>query len=642
MNDDTTVMPSVDATEPPTGDGGDRGGHDGGSPGPGWLRRISAWWAVPGAIVLIAVLVLGWLFVSRADAALPGVSVEGIDVGGMTATQIDEELSAVVAARRDATITAAAGDETFTFELGEEGYRADVDEAVDEALSAGRNGPLGSIAGHVRASFGHAWEFSMTGQTVAETVDGFVQQVADTVDHEPFPGSVQIDPETAEVTSEQPADGAALDRDQANDILLDVAGTGEAAEVTLPVDVLPATTDPVDVEAAVEVATAALSEPYVLTADDGAITIEPTETADYLVVEQADGTFTVSMDEEALRAGLEGRGEGFGVEPVSADFRVVSGYRTYDEKGSGTWDPTPAEIEVIEGHNGTTYDVDLATEQVLGLFDAGEHQAPLELAVVEADLTNEEAAALKPDALLGTFTTYEACCGNRQHNIQLLADLVDGATLLPGENYSVNDRIGRRTEEKGFLPAGAIEDGQISEDNVGGGISQFATTFYNAAFFAGIEVLEHRPHTLPIARYPLGREATFHYGADLDINILNDTEGALIVKTSHTDNSVSVYIFGKDDGRTVTAEMGEPHDYTDWEVRREPTDELVEGQERFVQSGAQGFTVDYRRIIEGGTTPGTENYSWSYFPKPEIIEYGTAETQAEAEAARRAASQDGG
>lgn len=623
MNDDTTVMPSVDTTEPSSGDGDDRGGHDGGTPGPGWLRRASAWWAVPGAIVLVVILVLGWLFVSRADAALPGVSVEGIDVGGMNAAEIDEELSAVVAARRDAAITAAAGDETFTFELGEQGYRADVDEAIDEALSAGRDGPLGSIAGHVRASFGHSWELSMTGQTVADAVDGFVQQVADTVDREPFPGSVQIDPETAEVTSEPPADGAALERDQARDILLDVAGIGEPAEVTLPVDVLPAATDPTDIEAAVAVATAALSEPYVLAADDGAITIEPTETADYLVVEQADGTFTVSMDEQALRAGLEGRGEGLGVEPVSADFRVVSGYRTYDDKGSGTWDPTPAEVEVIEGRNGTAYDVDLATEQVLDLFEAGQHQAELELVVAEADLTNDEAVALKPDALLGTFTTYDACCGNRQHNIQLLADLVDGATLLPGENYSVNDRIGRRTLEKGFLPAGAIDDGRILDDDVGGGISQFATTFYNAAFFAGIEVLEHRPHTLPISRYPLGREATFNYAIDLDINILNNTEGALIVKTSHTDQSVSVYIIGKDDGRTVTAEMGEPHDYTDWEVRREPTDELAEGQERFVQSGAQGFTVDYRRIIEGGSTPGTEDYSWSYLPKPEIIEYGT-------------------
>lgn len=629
-SDDTTAIPVMAGADvgapstdtlsatvpPPTGSSGDQ--HD-----PPLWRRTALWWA-PLALLLAALAIwIGFLMLDRAGTAMPGVTLEGVDVSGMNAQAIDAEMSAIVNARRNAVITATAAEQTFTMQMGPEGYGADIDAAVDAALSAGRTGPLETVVNHVEASFGKTWDFPLMTTTTTTPIDDFVAMVSTEVDFDPDNGSVTVDGETAEVASTMPAPGLELDQETARALVLEVAGNGNDANLQLPTTVVEPITTIEMVTASVDQLEAALAEPYVLAHGDGGVTIEPTEFATWLSVADADGQFAVTLDRETLTAAMEGRGDAFNVEPVSARYSIQSGWRTYDNKGSGTFRPSPASVAIIEGHSGLSYNAETAATQVLALYDDGGHTAELNLEVTEPHLSNARAEELRPDALLGTFTTYDACCGNRQHNIRRLADLVDGAMLLPGENYSVNDTIGPRTLEKGFVPAGAIIDGEIDNEDIGGGISQTATTFYNAAFFAGIEILEHRPHSWPISRYPMGREATFDYAGDLDINILNNTSHALIVSTSWSGSSVTFSIFGHDDGREVTAEMGSPYNYRDFSSERRPTSELTVGNERVVQEGGQGFSVDFRRIISGGETPGTENHSWTYSTKTKIIEYGT-------------------
>ena len=108
------------------------------------------------------------------------------------------------------------------------------------------------------------------------------------------------------------------------------------------------------------------------------------------------------------------------------------------------------------------------------------------------------------------FTTYHACCASRVTNIHRMADLVRGAVVAPGASFSINDHIGERTAEKGFVTAGAIRDGK-HVDEIGGGVSQFATTMFNAAYFAGLDIDEYQAHSEYFDRYPRGREATMGY-----------------------------------------------------------------------------------------------------------------------------------
>lgn len=156
--------------------------------------------------------------------------------------------------------------------------------------------------------------------------------------------------------------------------------------------------------------------------------------------------------------------------------------------------------------------------------------------------------------VIGTFTTRHDCCKNRVYNIHLIADAVDGAVVAAGETWSLNGYVGQRTTAKGYRAAGAIVGGVLvccdHPDNIGGGTSQFATTLYNAIFFAGLEDVRHKPHSIYFSRYPLGHEATLGWTWP-DVVFRNDTPYPLTIETSYTSTRVTVTIVGYNGNRDV-------------------------------------------------------------------------------------------
>ncbi len=193
--------------------------------------------------------------------------------------------------------------------------------------------------------------------------------------------------------------------------------------------------------------------------------------------------------------------------------------------------------------------------------------------------------------VIGEFTTYHKCCESRVTNIQLIADTVDGVVVQPGETWSLNQYVGQRTADKGYVPAGAISGGEFV-DEVGGGTSQFATTLYNAIFFAGLDDIAHRPHSLYFSRYPLGREATLGWTSP-DVVFLNDTEYPVAIETSHTGTSITVQMVGANGRRAVTS--------------------AIAG----TATSSAGGTVTVTRVIgfQDGTTT-TETWTHRYNPMP--------------------------
>ena len=111
---------------------------------------------------------------------------------------------------------------------------------------------------------------------------------------------------------------------------------------------------------------------------------------------------------------------------------------------------------------------------------------------------------------VGEFTTPHRCCESRVKNIQRIADIVRGVYLVPGETLSLNEFVGPRTRENGFVSAGAIRTGHFRQE-VGGGVSQFATTIFNAAYFAALDFDLYRSHTIYFSQIPLRAR-----GNDLD------------------------------------------------------------------------------------------------------------------------------
>jgi vancomycin resistance protein YoaR len=145
-------------------------------------------------------------------------------------------------------------------------------------------------------------------------------------------------------------------------------------------------------------------------------------------------------------------------------------------------------------------------------------------------------------------------------NIHRIADLIQGVVIAPGTTFSVNDHVGRRTIANGFVAAPVIDHEYKFTEDVGGGISQFATTIFNAAFFAGLDIPSYYMHGIYIARYPYGRESTISFPSP-DVRIRNNTPHGVLIWPTYTATSITVtmystkYVSGEQTNQT-TAKKG--------------------------------------------------------------------------------------
>jgi vancomycin resistance protein YoaR len=165
---------------------------------------------------------------------------------------------------------------------------------------------------------------------------------------------------------------------------------------------------------------------------------------------------------------------------------------------------------------------------------------PVEIALIRDDVT--PLVELGISELMAEFTTNHPSGQARVTNIQRMADIVRGAIIEPGGEFSLNNFVGERTTNKGFVPAGVIYNGVFAED-VGGGVSQFATTLFNAAFFAGLDLNAYQAHSIYIDRYPYGREATVNWPG-VDLRIGNPTDFPVLIWPEYTAGSITVKLFG--------------------------------------------------------------------------------------------------
>ncbi len=162
--------------------------------------------------------------------------------------------------------------------------------------------------------------------------------------------------------------------------------------------------------------------------------------------------------------------------------------------------------------------------------------------------------------MVSEFTTPHPCCQPRVTNIHTISDRIRGTLIAPGR-----DLLGQRPHRaayhrEGYVPAPAIVDGEHVQD-VGGGVSQFATTLFNAAFFAGLPIPEYKMHSEYISRYPYAREATMFYPT-VDLQVTNDTPYGIVIWPTYNDTSVTVQLWstpwarGEEAGKTKTSGCG--------------------------------------------------------------------------------------
>lgn len=182
-------------------------------------------------------------------------------------------------------------------------------------------------------------------------------------------------------------------------------------------------------------------------------------------------------------------------------------------------------------------------------------RASLRLKQIRAELTTSEAESLGIREQISTFTTdMGTSSSNRIHNVQLMAEYIDGTIIEPGHEFSFNDRVGPRTVERGFRE-GQMIIGSLLLPAIGGGVCQTATTLFNNAFDLGLPIVERHNHSFYISHYPLGRDATVSWGGP-DFAFRNDLKTGILIKTRYTAETLTFSFYGTDPGRRVVATTG--------------------------------------------------------------------------------------
>jgi len=193
--------------------------------------------------------------------------------------------------------------------------------------------------------------------------------------------------------------------------------------------------------------------------------------------------------------------------------------------------------------NGIRMDMDATWSDVIlngdGLFDGSE--ATVVLKTVEPKITKQD---LSPLGTLRSayFTNYASSSANRKSNLALAASKLDGHLLQPGEVFSYNNRVGPRTESRGWKTAHQFQDGQIV-DGVGGGVCQSSSTLYNAVLMGGLRVVERHNHSLPVAYLSPARDASVSYG-HLDFKFANNTNGPLYLTAAADGKNFHIRLYG--------------------------------------------------------------------------------------------------
>ena len=602
------------------------------------LLKRSPRWARIGALTVLVVgpllmLALALLTIAQAGRVLPGTTVVGVDLGGQDEWRARRTLAPALEREEHRPLSIRLPGERILVSPSDLGLAFDVEATLDAALTRGRSGtaaPVVRLLAPVLAPVA-ATPIAPRGTVDDGRLEAWLEELAVRVEQEATFGDLALDHEQGTASVIAPRGSLRIDREESivrlRTALLDV----DVSRVDLAVSVsLPPPTRPALEELATHVERA-LSGPLTLHDDGRRLVVEPATLVDLLEVRTAQGS-------KVARPELT-------IDPARAERALgPAGRATFDRAASSaviltpdlppvqfsalrstTFSPVEVNVGIVPGERRTAFSADLAARQIVGMVLDGVAAAQADLLVEDPGLTTEAALAGRPTHLLATFTTFHPAGAPRTVNIRLLADQLDGSLIAPGEEFSINRTSGPRRCEDGFVPAGTIIRGELV-DTCGGGVSQFGTTMMNAAFFAGLPLEQWQAHSFFISRYPAGREATLNY-PELDVRFTNDTEGFVVVRTSHTPDSITVSLYGVPRWSQVRADHGErraPTDYT--EVIRATTD-LPPGVRRVVQSGGGGFTITVVRTrtpLDADAEMSVERWTTVYRPQQRIIEIGAA------------------
>jgi vancomycin resistance protein YoaR len=553
-----------------------------------------------GGLVGLAAVAWVGLYVAAGSGIAKGTTVLGVPIGGQSRSQAAATLERELRDESRAPIPVRADDARAELRPARSGLSLDVQATVAAAGARSWN-PL-----HLLGSFFGDQEVDPVPAVDRDALRTAVDKLAQRVDRPQVEGSIRLGA-AGKVTPVRPVEGLRLRRDRTADALVEgylgdyLRGGARVA--------LPTVLDHPDVSAAA-LTRAAEDVAVPATAADVSVTVEgvqavlsPRDIAAALTFESdGKGALRPVLDGEALHAAIADDLVDVEDPATDATFRIRDG--------------TPVVVPSEQGRE--VLPETLAAAVLPVLTESGAARAvtvPLEPS--EPEVTTETAQGLGVVERVATFTTYyPSDFAPRLQNIHHAADLMNRTLVLPGKVFSLNRAVGERTEARGFAAGYIINNGKLEVD-YGGGVSQLATTTFNAAYFAGLQIVEHNPHSFYISRYPEGRESTVAWGFK-DLRFRNDSPHGVFITTSYTSGSVTVNVYGTKRYR-IESVKGPRYDVTPFKVVYDPRPPGTTPGTCVASSGVPGFRVVVTRVFyEHGQRVRSEEFRTRYAPENEV------------------------
>jgi vancomycin resistance protein YoaR len=546
-----------------------------------------------------------------ADRIYPGVTVDGIDVAGLTRDAAAATLERELAGYGDGAATLVVDGTEVRIPYAAVGRRADVDTLVELAWQVGRGGDdaVGRAAQGVRSLL----DGTAIGPRVvvdSERVAREVERAAGLVDRAPVNGTAAVAKSTFKTTPA--AAGRGLPREEVAsellDRLADPAAPDDLEIAVDPVPVEPAVTDD-DVAAAVLAATR-MARDVRLSHGKESWKIGAATVRDWIVFgETPEGTYGPRVAPDAATKTLTGLARKIDKDPKDASFLIG--------RGAGV-------VGVVAAKNGRELDVEASAALVADALNArsttvsSDAPPPVALAIasVKPRLTTEQAEKAAPRMRrLSRWTTYYDVSERNGYgnNISIPTRDINGYVVAPGAVFDFWKAVGPVSYERGYRDGGAILNGRTEPTGaLAGGICSCSTTLFNAAARAGLEILSRDNHYYYISRYPTGLDATVWKSgsSQQSMRFRNDTKFPILVRGIASPGVVTFEIWGPPTGRSVSFSRPTIRNVTRAIDTVQYTSSLRPGVRQRIEYPVDGMQVWVTRVVRDKNGKVIHNDTW--------------------------------
>jgi vancomycin resistance protein YoaR len=558
--------------------------------------------------IIATAVVLGFVFAGSSTTLANGVTIDGIDVGGMNA----KDARALLQRRSDAVarkpVTFVAGGKRFSIRPNDLGVELDWNAAVAAAERQGDG--FGPIRGFKRLDV-QVFGADVTPPTTV--LHGALQYKIGLIakDVNRIPQNAAVVRHGLRIVVQPARQGRALDRVAAARTIVKELGALDrsSAGVELPFRFRPPLVRAPALATAARQARIALSAPVHLELGKTRWLLSRAKLA-RLVELPADGRTQLTVGGLAATDWLRRLGNRVAKPPHDATFAVDGSH-----------------VHVVPAQPGIRL---AGLPAAHALLRAALKRRP-ELRVAQlpvqeapAKVSTEAARAMHIRARVSAYTTYFGGVPNRIHNVELVSHLVDQKLIGPGTTFSFNKTTGDRNAAKGFLVAPVIVNGELTT-GLGGGVCQVSTTVFNAAFEAGLKITERTNHALYISHYPQGRDATVNY-PDVDLQFVNDTGNWLLLRTFVSSSSLTVGLYGTPVDRKVTSTTSPLVSHGGPPVKKTIDPSLKPGEKVVDDPGLPAMTTSVTRDVyePGGKLLYHDTWYSSYRALPKLVRIGPA------------------